>query len=141
MSWLQQFEVDMRAVAAFLPAAQVLLDICLTRFALRGSLNGGLPRSIAGYAQHRQDWSNKPATTEPATHLTFSPAWATHLSLRHGRLSPVRHVAPVAYCVACLCWYHSVSRVHHHLKHFAAVPDTPPSCDVTTHLDQRSRGA
>ena len=65
----------MRAVAAFLPAAQVLLDICLTRFALRGSLNGGLPRSIAGYAQHRQDWSNKPATTELATHLTFSPAW------------------------------------------------------------------
>ena len=139
-SWLQQFMLDIRAVAVYSHGAKVLLDeadpvgtLCETMQQDSNWWPSQIRRAIKGYAADLQTWSQKrydPSSPEVQTgkdkpfHCPHCGAafllrkhLGVHLARTHKLLSPVRHYAPTPTCGACMRFFHSVPRLHNHLKH------------------------
>ena len=142
-SWLQQFAVDIQAVAVYVPAVRLLTDQPCPVEALCEVLQqeprwwkAQIRAAIQAYHKELEVWYSQPppagadlapsnmprpfvcphcqASFELRKHLRV------HLARSHGYLSPVRHFVTGPYCGACMRWYHTTARVHNHLRHSKA---------------------
>ena len=146
-SWLQQFQLDIEAVATYVPGVQVLLSATQPVLELVESLQQEptwWPRQIRTaisaysgeldkWAQQQAQWSSAvaPAPTPSETNGAFRchvcdctfrlrKHLGAHQAKAHGLYSPVRRFAPLPYCGSCMRWFHTVLRVQNHLKHSSA---------------------
>ncbi|CAE7459879.1 unnamed protein product [Symbiodinium sp. KB8] len=142
-AWLQQFQLDIQAVAAYVPGVQVLLSANQPVLELVESLQQEpfwWPRqiraAISAYAGELDQWAQQtpaavPAPTPSAEQGAFRchvcnstfrlrKHLGAHQAKAHGLYSPVRRFAPLPYCGACMRWFHTVQRVQNHLKHSSA---------------------
>ena len=139
-AWLQQLHGDVKLVATMVPAARQLLDSpCLIRSIFETFVEQPhwwsrcVQQACKVFQKDLEQWAKGGEPSLPQTvsdakaHVcvycgsgfTLRRYLATHMARHHGILSPARHFVPEAHCVACLRYYHSVQRVHSHLRHSA----------------------
>ena len=139
-SWLQQIAMDVNLVAKYVPAAHFVQEAaCPVRAVFETFVDQPhwwvrcVKQACKRYHDELNLWSQGkvcalPTVEEPKSHpcaycgaqFTLRRYLATHMARHHGILSPSRHYAPDAHCVACLRFYHTAQRVQSHLRHSEA---------------------
>ena len=139
-SWLQQFHLDLKAVAVYATGAQTLLTAACPVQSLCEVMQedpawwpNQVRRAIRGYLSDLEAWGSKKPDAEspappPEADLPFvcpqcNAAFrlrkhlGVHMARSHNLVAPVRHFAADASCGGCSRWFHTLARVHNHLRH------------------------
>ncbi|CAE7243775.1 unnamed protein product, partial [Symbiodinium sp. CCMP2456] len=140
-AWLGQLLYDIRAVAVYQPGATALLgQACPVTALIEATQDtpawwvGQLRAAIRAYGADLERWAQRTDTAGRGSPLAvggelrpYACRWreatfvlrkhqAVHEARRHGMISPVRLFAWTAVCQSCLKLFHSVDRLHYHLK-------------------------